>query len=158
MFSRNMINKHSFIIPTIAIAFLLCVGLIVYYVFFYMSDKEKILERIDAFEIAYNSGDVDAALDCLDGKSKNALRGFSGLGSQVLGFDLNSLFGIAVATQDINISIKVKSITFIDSNLATVNAELQYSGDYLNSESITVETLKMKKEKNEWYIVEELSF
>lgn len=125
-----------------------------YFMFFNKTDEEKITDRIDAFTEAYNSGDIDACLNCFDSRSKNALKGLTKLGNSVLGFDLSDLFGISVASQDVSISQKVKSITIDSETSATVVAELYYSGDYASKESTTTHTFKMKKEKNNWFIVE----
>ncbi len=124
----------------------------------FKSDDEKIVERLEAFETAYASGDLDGCLDCLDSKSRNALKGIGKI-SSALGYGIGDLFSgmfsLGVATQDEQVKFKVKEIKYTDKTHAKVTAEVWLSEDYLYDETTSVETFEMVKEKNDWYLVED---
>lgn len=134
------------------------VGAGVYFAFFQKSDDEKIVERLEAFETAYASGDLDGCLDCLDSKSRNALKGISKI-SSAFGYGVGDLFSgmfsLGVATQDEQVKFKVKKINYTDKTHAKVTADIWVSEDYLYKESTSEETFEMVKEKNDWYMVED---
>ena len=136
-----------------------------YFAFFYKSDAEKIVERLETFEEAYSTGDFEGVIDCMDAKSRNALKGVGKLGSMVGGdvgpLDINfgsdlfsGLFALGVATQDEQVKFKVKRIDFTDDTHALVSADVWTSKDYLYDEANTEETFEMIKEKNDWYLDE----
>lgn len=70
------------------------------------TDEELIRERIDTFLTAYNDGDMEEVLNCLDAKSKNTfnalLNVMGGLAGGLTGFsfDLRDLFSLGVAVMD----------------------------------------------------------
>ena len=128
------------------------VGAGVYFAFFQKSDDEKIVERLEAFETAYASGDLDGCLDCLDSKSRNALKGIGKIRSA---FGYSGMFSLGVATQDEQVKFKVKKINYTDKTHAKVTADIWVSEDYLYKESTSEETFEMVKEKNDWYMVED---
>ena len=134
------------------------IGAGVYFAFFQKSDDEKIVERLEAFETAYASGDLDGCLDCLDSKSRNALKGIGKI-SSALGYGVGDLFSgmfsLGVATQDEQVKIKVKKINYTDKTHAKVTADIWTSEDHLYKEATSEETFEMVKEKNDWYMVED---
>lgn len=134
------------------------VGVGIYFVASHKSDEDKIVERLEAFETAYASGDMDGCLDCLDSKSRNALKGIGKVGS-ALGYGVgdlfSGLFSLGVAVQDEQVKFTVKKISYTDETHAKVTAEVWLSEDYLYSESTSEEVIEMVKEKDDWYIVED---
>ena len=67
-------------------------------------NEALITERIETFLTAYNAGDMEAVLECLDAKSRNAfqatlnlLGGLAGAATGV-GIDLSDLFSLGVST------------------------------------------------------------
>ncbi len=124
-----------------------------------MSDTEMIENRIQLFLDAYNSGDMDGVLDCMDKKTKNLIESSMGITDGILnglsGMDINmsEIFGLSVGMvsngdllniDDVNINIG-------SDNAATVSAILTYEDKYSGASSETV-TFDMVKENDDWYI------
>lgn len=146
-----------------AILALALVGTGAYFTFFDKSDDEKIADRLEAIETAYANGDMDAILDCMDTKSRNAYKGLGSLGSMIGGsvgpFSFNlggssisSLFSVTVAVEDVSIKFTIKNIEYTDKTHATVTADLWESENYLYDETTQEVTFEMVKEKNDWYL------
>ncbi len=126
---------------------------------FQKSDEEQIVSRIDEFTNAYNDGDLDGVLACLDAKTRKTCESMKNLsesiGGAVLGFsfDLSDLFGISIgfASDDDVLSFDIQEISMEDDKeSATVSAQLKYN-DRL-SENDEFATFYMVKENGEWYI------
>lgn len=70
------------------------------------SDEELIEARIKEFLTAYNSGDMNATMNCLDAKTKNAMNALLNLFGGVFGgatgynIDLRDLFSLGVAVEE----------------------------------------------------------
>ena len=70
------------------------------------TDADLIEERIDAFLSAYNSGDMDGVIACMDKKSGNELRAamnvIGALGGALLGVNLSlsDLFSLGIGMSD----------------------------------------------------------
>ncbi|MGN1478202.1 MAG: hypothetical protein ACI4XH_00420 [Acutalibacteraceae bacterium] len=135
------------------------VGTGIYFAFFHKTDEDKIIERLEAFETAYATGDFDGCLECLDAKSRNALKGIGSLGS-VFGVDsdaVKGMFSLGVAIEDEQVKFKVKRIVFVDDSHAQVTADVRTSADAAYKESTSQVDFEMVKENNDWYMVEEVS-
>lgn len=141
-----------------AVLILAVIGAGVYFAFFNKSDDEKIVDRLEAFETAYASGDLEGCLNCLDAKSRNALKGVSKLGS-AFGYDVSDFFGgmfsLGVAKQDLKVKFNVKKIVYTDKTHATVTADVWTSEDYLTAESTEEVKFEMVKEDNDWFMIED---
>lgn len=119
---------------------------------FLKSDEDLIRERIQAFEEAYNDGDMEAVLDCLEPSIKNAYSAMYGLAggfaSSKVGFDVavSDLFaiGTGVAMED-GLHIEIEEIE-ISEDRATVHVTLR-SGSYEEGGGF-----KLVKENRDWYI------
>lgn len=118
------------------------------------TNEELIEERINTFLTAYNSGDMETVLECLDAKNRqtfqamlNILGGFAGA---LTGFsvDLSDLFalGISTASGDF-MKLKITDIKVTDSTNAVVTATMDLNG----SDTHTI-YLKMVYENDGWYI------
>ena len=65
-----------------------------------VTDEELIRERVETFISAYNEGDMDTVLECLDAKSRNAMEAMlkllGGIAGSYTGFeiDLKDLFSL----------------------------------------------------------------
>ena len=80
------------------------------------SDEEKIKSKIDAFCTAYNNGELEDAIDCLDAKSRNKLNKTISLTQGVLG-----LFGVSVDLDQLLKDLWGVSVLMIsDENLLTI--------------------------------------
>lgn len=121
------------------------------------SDEQKIQDRLDAFIFALNSGDTDAALECLDSKNRNMLNAALNIGGGLL----NSLIGFDIDVKDVlalaiglnsgdlfKADVKDISITSDTTAVATMTLTSQVSGQ---TESVSG-TMDLVKEKGDWYI------
>lgn len=117
------------------------------------SDEELIESKINQFFKAYNSGDMDSFLECLDCKTRNTYKSAMNIGNALIGksgfkIGISDLIGIAVGTmseEDIltisQINIAIKSETE-----ATVDVTLAYKTE------ISDIKVTMIKEDNDWFI------
>lgn len=121
------------------------------------SDEKKIQDRLDAFVFALNSGDTDAALECLDAKNRNMLNAALNIGggllNSLIGFniDVKDILALAIGlnsgdlftanVQDISITSDTKAVAYL-----TLTTQI---GGQTESES---GTLDLVKEKGDWYI------
>lgn len=140
------------------------------FIIFNKSDEEKILDKLDDFASAFNSGDSDAMVKCLDKRSQSALKGMIGVSSAVIKQGdnffsglfkedenlLSDIFGLSVGATEAQLTIEVIDITFISDKKAKIEANLIYTDNYLyENTDIDKETFIMVKEKSDWYIVED---
>lgn len=124
---------------------------------FQKSDEELIESRIDQFLKAYNAGDMEAILDCLDTKTKNTYEAAMNIGNILIGktgFDINlsDLFSISVGTMsegDI-LTISDTTINISDDTKATVYVTLGYKDKMNDTQEKAFFT--MIKEDNDWFI------
>ena len=118
------------------------------------TDSEKIEERINEFSSAYNSGDFDGVLDCLDSKTRNTLRATLNITQGITGmkFNISDLFSVSVGVMSENdiLNLKILKINITDKENATVNATMNYK-DKIQQQSNNV-VFTMVKEKGNWYI------
>lgn len=121
------------------------------------TDEEKIRDRLDDFVMALNSGDADAALECLDSRSRNMYNAVFNIGQSIvgafIGFDINvkDVFALAIGLNGGDVfSMEIRELNITSGTTATVTlaATAQVAGQ---SES-EVLRLDMVKEKNDWYI------
>ena len=121
------------------------------------SDEQKIRERLDAFVFALNSGDTDAALECLDSKNRNminaALNIGGGLLNSLIGFDIDvkDILALAIGLNSGDLfTVEVKDISITSDTTAVAYLTLTAQvGGQTDSES---GTLDLVKEKGDWYI------
>jgi len=118
------------------------------------TNEELIAERIETFLTAYNTGDMEAVLECLDAKTRNAFQAMlnllGGLAGAAAGFDvdLSDLFSLGVSTtQGDFMELKITDITVIDEATATATTILNLKG--AGTQTIYFE---MVYENNGWYI------
>ncbi len=118
------------------------------------TDEELIAERIDTFLTAYNSGDMEGVLGCLDAKTRNAFQAMMNLLGGIAGagagfnIDLSDLFSLGVSmTSDDFMKLEITEINVIDSSstIATTVMNLMGSG----TQTIYFE---MVYENDGWYI------
>jgi hypothetical protein len=145
-------NKLAvFLIIVIVIA---AVGAAVWYFFgdsLIKSDEDKITERIGMFAAAIDNGDLDKAIDCLDSRTRNALKAANWLGSNVIGFNVSDLLagmigiGSAFIPQDASFAVTVHDIEVTGD---TAIAYVTYNVGGMQ----TGGTLNMTKSGLNWYI------
>lgn len=119
------------------------------------TNEELIAKKINKFLTAYNTGDMDEVLKCLDAKTRNELQAWmnllGGVAGGLLGFDisLSDLFtlGISMAKEDF-MKLEIKNITIIDASNAVVTTVMDMIGD---EESTTI-YFEMVYEDDGWYI------
>lgn len=101
------------------------------------TDKELIEERINTFLTSYNDGDMDAAMSCLDAKSRNSFKALLSvletIGGKVAGIsiDLSDLFSLGIATKSGDfMDLKISNIKVSNdkSAVATTSMKLPGSG------------------------------
>lgn len=121
------------------------------------SDEELIESRINTFLKAYNSGDMDAVLECLDAKTKNTYKSAMNIGNALIGktgFDisLSDMFsiGVGILSDEDILSISNMAVSIIDDNNATVDVTLGYRDKMTDTLEKAVFT--MIKEDNDWFI------
>ncbi len=119
-----------------------------------LTNEQIIRNRINEFLTAYNAGDMDAVLDCLDSKSRNAMSAMldllGGLAGSQIGFDidLRDLFslGIYIESDDF-MKLRITDITPVDHTHATATATMDLTG--YGTETIF---FHMLYENEDWYI------
>ncbi len=143
----------KWLIPLIAVV--AAVALV--FVFFpnlFKSDETLIRERIQALEDAYNDGDYEAILECMDSQTQAMMEATMGLMDGLMGeasgmdIGITDLFGFAGAMGDY-CTITIQNI-HIDGDYATVDVTMSLNMyGYQQSESTT---LPMVKEDGDWFI------
>ena len=120
------------------------------------SDEELIEARIEAFVDAYNDGDMDALLECMDRKSRKQLQAtmniLGALSGALLGVDisLSDLFSLGISMTDEDwLTVTISNIT-VDGDEAVVNGKMSLNnGHFTENDSVT---FFMLKEDSDWYV------
>ncbi len=120
-----------------------------------VTDEYLIRECVETFLTAYNEGDMDAVLECLDAKSRNAMEAMlnllGGIAGSYAGFDidLKDLFSLGVSTVDGDFMLlDIISIEMRGSSEAVVTTSMSLPGG-MNDEKIYFITIY---EKGKWCI------
>lgn len=118
------------------------------------TNEELIIERIETFLTAYNDGDMEVVLECLDAKTRNAFQAMlnilGGLAGNAAGFniDLSDLFSLGVSTTSGDfMQLEVTDITVINSANATATTKM-----FLTGAGTQIIYFEMVYEHNGWYI------
>lgn len=127
------------------------------------SDEELIESKINQFLKAYNSGDMDAVLECLAARTKNqvssAMKIAQAIGGAVpkvggiLGkISISDLFGVSVGmvSDDDILTISDTTINIVSDTKATVDVVLGYKDKLSDTQGKAFFT--MVKEDNDWFI------
>lgn len=121
------------------------------------SDEELINDRLEEFLTAYNAGDWNATLDCLDAKTRNTYKSLANITDMFIGkagldLKLSDLFGLSVGLASKNNILTLSDITIdiYNDTDAIVYATMNYS-DSLSDLSETV-SFNMVKENGNWFI------
>ncbi len=118
------------------------------------TSEELITERIETFLTAYNGGDMNSVLECLDSKSRNAMSAMlnllGGLAGSQIGFDidLRDLFSLGVAIEsDDFMKLQITDITVTGTKNAVATTTMDLTG-------AGVQTIyfHMVYENGGWYI------
>ena len=117
------------------------------------TDEQKIEERIDKFTSAYNTGDWEKVVDCLNAKSRNAMKGYTNLLGGVfgkltgIGLDMTAIFGLGVGVYDGDVmNIELSRIVIVDEDNAIAVGHM-----HLYKQDAPVYFI-MTKEDRDWYI------
>ncbi|MBQ7347460.1 MAG: hypothetical protein IJW55_05840 [Clostridia bacterium] len=118
------------------------------------TNEELIENRITTFVTAYNDGDMDTVMSCLDAKTRNAFQAMlnllGGLAGSAAGFniDLSDLFSLGVSTTTGDfMELEITNITVIDNENATATTTMDLTG--AGTQTIY---FVMVYENNGWYI------
>lgn len=121
------------------------------------TDEQLIEERIDEFATAYNNGDYDGVLECLDTKTRNTYNAMMNVGGALLGgfgldmgISLSDLFslGVGFIAVDEVMAFDIHSIEVGDNGTAVVDVTIKSAvGGFSEKAYFT-----MKKEKDDWFI------
>ena len=151
-------NKHLSAFFTII---LLCTLLTSCLSFPPKTDEELIRECMDAFITAYNTGDAEGCLECLDAKSINAMKSTSsligsigfGIGGFSFGINPLELFGLAVAnaSEEDLLDIQILDIEIESDKRATVYTKFAYTDKYNSIQGLDC-NIVMTKEDGDWFI------
>lgn len=149
-----MVKQRKFL--AVITVLLLCVSLLSACTLF-KSDEELIESRINSFVKAYNSGDMDEVLKCLDTKTRNACQAAINIGNVFIGktgygFQLSDLFGLgasALSEEDL-LTLSDITINLVDDTEATVDVTMKYDDTKASTQGSAVFT--MIKEDDDWFI------
>ncbi len=118
------------------------------------TDEELITFRIETFLNAYNAGDMDAVLECLDAKTRNTFAAMmdllGGLAGSQLGFDidLRDLFSLGIAMEsDDFMKLQIGDIVVTDSKNAVATTTMDLTGA-----GVMTIYFYMVYENDGWYI------
>ena len=118
------------------------------------SDETLIKERIQLFLKAYNEGDMETVMSCLDAKSRNAFQAMlnlvGGFAGSKAGFNINlaDLFALGVNTTSVDfMDLKIEEINMSDEKNAVVTTTMNLAG----SGKQTIYFI-MVYENDGWYI------
>lgn len=125
---------------------------------FQKSDESMIEARIDEFTTAYNSGDWDGVMKCLDSKTRNTCESLINLSESIGGaafgvnIKLSDLFsiGVGLIPEDEILRISIVEVIIENEESATVDANLQFNDSISDTEETV--TISMVKENGDWYI------
>ncbi len=119
------------------------------------SDEDLIIECIEKFIDAYNDGDMDRVLECLDAKSRNAMKAMldlmGGIAGSYAGFeiDLKDLFSLGISTvSDDFIEIEIIAIEIHSDDEAVVTTHMNLTDTIENEKIFFI----MTYEDSNWYI------
>lgn len=119
------------------------------------SDEQMIMDRMDKFAEAYSSGDLGAALDCMDAKTRNMYKSVLNIGNALLGgIEIEDIFslGIGVVSEGDALRFSNIEISFNSDTRATVTAIMHFeTRDDSDSEKVS---FNMVKENGDWYLSE----
>lgn len=118
------------------------------------TNEELIAGRIETFLTAYNTGDMDAVIECFDAKTRNAVQAmlnlFGGIAGGAAGFDidLSDLFSLGVSTiQGDFMGLEITDINVLDHSNATATTIMNLMG-----EETQTFYFEMVYENDDWYI------
>ncbi len=118
------------------------------------TNEELITERIETFLTAYNTGDMDKTLECLDAKTRNAFQAMlnllGGIAGSAAGFDikLSDLFSLGVNMVEGDfMGLEIADINEINSSKAIATTIMNLTG-------MEIQTIyfEMIYENDGWYI------
>lgn len=142
---------------TISVVLLLCLFVLILQGCDFKSDEQMIRDRVSTFLRAYNSGDIEAAIDCMAAKTRSAYRSALNIGNALIGltgFDIGvgDLFGLSTAmlSEGETLHLDVLDITITSDTTATVKADMRYQCYDEYTEEIVY--LAFVKEYDDWYI------
>lgn len=124
---------------------------------YFKSDEELIQSRIDQFLYAFNSGDTEGILECMDQKTRNGLQASVNMANALVGktgfkLDFSDLFSMGVWQMSegdvLEISDMIIEITGEDQ--ARVDVTLSYEDKMSEMEDEAFFT--MVKEDGDWFI------
>ena len=98
---------------------------------FQKSDEELIAERVGAFLNAYNNGDMDGVLACMDDKTRNMMKASMNVAGGIFGgltgfnFNTSDLFALGMGIWDDGaLFLNITDINILDKENAVVTTEV----------------------------------
>ena len=123
------------------------------------TDEQKIKECIDKFMIAYNAGDIEEVLHCMDSKTQTKYKSAlnltnSLLGKTGLGVNMSDMFSFAanILSEEDFSEISDLDINIISNNDAEAYTVLSFNDNLSNGEMSEEVCFVMKKEGSDWFI------
>ena len=121
------------------------------------SDEELIRDRIENFMSDYNDGDLDAALENLTPKTRNATQAILNMAESLGGLfgldgiSLSDMFSLGLAfSDDEMLKVTVQSVTIQDEENATAETELSLNSP-VGDAAYSIRFVMQKKD-GDWYI------
>lgn len=121
------------------------------------SDETMIRERMAKFTRAYNAGDMEEVLECLDARTRNTYQAMLSIGNTLIGktgfsIDISDMFslGVAIMSDEEVIAFGNIEVSLASETKATVNATMEFGADGEKTESDV--SFAMVKEDGDWYI------
>lgn len=121
------------------------------------SDEMMIADRMNTFLKAYNTGDLEGALACLDAKTRNTYQAALNVGNQLIGLtgfsaDISDLFSLGIGLSGTECALMLENLTITGKSdtQAVVSATLTYQdGQSSYGEEVS---FTLVKEDGDWYI------
>lgn len=123
------------------------------------TDEEKIENRIECFLEAYNSGDINGVLDCMDSQTKNTYKSAMNITNAVsgkMGIDVSfsDLFGLSVGIMSDGDMLALDNMQteILSDESAKVYADMSYHDKVTKNGTPQKVCIVMQKEKSDWFI------
>lgn len=121
------------------------------------SDETMIEDRMNAFVKAYNAGDMEGILACLDAKTRNTYKAALNVGNTLIGMtgfsvDISDLFSLGIGLVGEGELLTFDNMTI--SKVSDTQAEISVALYYQDAQSTHSQqfSVAMVKEDGDWYI------
>lgn len=150
---KKLLIAFSFIVIVFAIISVLITA-------FGKSDEDKILDSLNNYAEAFNTGDFDGMMECFSSELRRKAQAMTnigeGIGSSILGVSgigVNDIFAFNSEEMGTTMKIEVNSINITGKNEAAVDLTMHLTERYLFEHTEQGDmTIYFVKEKGKWLI------